>query len=289
MFFRVKKAGKKCFSLIELLIVIGIMGALAALILPSFSDSETAAKDAACDYNQAGTLRYLTMFHSANGVYPSGFHTGLKDGGSEIMENLTTAATYNFGTASAPETLSGGEAASLEKAGIVSLAYDSNGLPKAIVNSEGAVAADVKVPVVKTTGAYWTETINVATGKVDPAGEKVKVRGIPLTDVAALGAKSDYTNGDLTATVAKNFRKETEPDFKIVPLFVAPTVDWDTFYKDGPKPSKISIAMTGKCPWGKADQARYYIAFFKVYSDGTAAKLLATSCPDCGILDGAMF
>lgn len=72
-------------------------------------------------------------------------------------------------------------------------------------------------------------------------------------------------------------------------MYVAPTMTWDKYYVDGPNDSKVSISMPGKCPWGSDGQARYYIAFFKVYEDGTPAKLLCTSCPDCGILEANAF
>ncbi len=277
MFSRMKKVEKKFFSLIELLIVIGIMGALAALILPAFSTTESAAKDTACDYNQAGTLRYLTMFRSANGVYPSGFHTGLQDAGAAIMDNLTPAAENNFGTnGSQIATLSADEVDSLKKAGIVQLAYGVKGAED--------LSATMKVVAVDGT-KNWTEEVDAVTGDIVPAGAALTVRGAKMTDIAALGASATATVED----VAGQFRKANEADFKVVPFFVAPTIDWETYYDGGPNESKISIAMAGKCPWGDDGQARYYITFFKVYADGTPARLLATSCPDCGVLDSDAF
>jgi len=87
----------------------------------------------------------------------------------------------------------------------------------------------------------------------------------------------------------RHFRKNSEPEFKVVPLFAAPSVDWETYYKDGPKSSKVSVAVTSKCPKAEKGQARYYIAFFKVYADGTPAKLLCCGCPDCGITESEAF
>ena len=59
-----KKPVVRFFSLIELLIVVAIIGALVALVLPHMESNEQEAKDTACDYNSYGTLRYLTMFRS---------------------------------------------------------------------------------------------------------------------------------------------------------------------------------------------------------------------------------
>lgn len=301
MFFNAKKTGRKCFSLIELLIVIGIMGALAALILPHFSDSESSAKDAVCDYNQAGTLRYLNMFKAANGVYPSGFHTGLAEDGS-VLDNLTVAATHNFTNASTLHNLTETEIKSLTNAGIVKLAYDKTGLASNLSageENEGTVTGASVVRTVNTGSPYWTEEMT-ADGTVNATGAALTFRGASLSDIAALGAATTYDSATFTNTTipvgaAGNFRSSSEPSFVIVPMFVAPTVDWDHYYTDGENDSKISIALAGKCPWGDAGTARYYITFFKVYTaakangDIPAAKLLATSCPDCGILEGDMF
>jgi uncharacterized OB-fold protein len=39
----------------------------------------------------------------------------------------------------------------------------------------------------------------------------------------------------------------------------------------------------------EAGSFRYYMCFFKVYADGTAAKLIGTACPECGVLDADDF
>lgn len=289
---------RKNFSLIELLIVIGIMGALAALILPAFSDSETAAKDTACDYNQAGTLRYLTMFHSANGVYPTGFHTGgsTDTWGAGTAQNpveLTVCAKHNFENASDDlvlEVAVNGEscADSLINAGIVTLAYgQGDEADYAELSKETITVKSVKA-CGATERTSWTEELDPLTGEVNPAGAPLTFRGVSLGHVAQIGQldKDGLANHNGSCL---QFRKTGESTFKIVPLYVAPTIDWTTYYVDGPNDSKVSVAMTSKCPWGEDGVSRYYIAFFKVYEDGTPAKLLCTSCPDCGILEGNAF
>lgn len=287
---------RKNFSLIELLIVIGIMGALAALILPAFSDSETAAKDTACDYNQAGTLRYLNMFYSVNGVYPSGFHTGGSTSGWAAANNdndvvLTTCAKHNFENASDDLALTQGADSyekSLVDAGIVELAFGQGNSAGYAKVSDG----NVTVKSVKGETTSWTEELDPLTGEVNPNGAPLTFRGVSLGHIAEIGQMEEGTLAThLTGAAGdcRQFRKAGEGKFKIVPLYVAPTIDWTTYYVDGPNDSKVSVAMTSKCPWGEDGVARYYIAFFKVYEDGTPAKLLCTSCPDCGVLEGNAF
>lgn len=294
MFFK-KKMMKRNFSLIELLIVIGIMGALTALILPAFQDSESAAKDTACDYNQAGTLRYLQMFRSANGVYPTGFHTGGDDAGWTItgankVVKLTTCSTHNFENASTTTALTPEMINSLKAAGIVSLAYGTE-VAKAITGA-GAEAISVKSVTASADKdtATWTEELDPLTGEVVSTGAPLTFRGVNIGWIAAAGAATDTT---ALTDEQLLFRTTDEDTFAVVPLYVAPTIDWEHYYKDGPNDSKVSISMTGKCPWGAGSgAANYYIAFFKVYTEPgteTAAKLLCTSCPDCGILEADAF
>lgn len=303
------KFSKRNFSLIELLIVIAIMGALAALILPSFSDSESASKDTVCDYNQAGTLRYLNMFKAANGVYPTGYHTGALDADAySIMTSdnetysadtdnsaLTACATYNFDLASGTASAQDYEE-SLVGAGIVSLAYGQN-VASVFAGNTGE---DISFFTVNGSGGTtWTEEVDAVTGEVSSTGAPLTVRGFSLTDIAEYGISGSISTVDTDMTYTADQLEAfcggaDEPAYVVAPFFVSPTIDWSTYYVDGPNDSKISISMAGKCPWGEGGTARYYIAFFKVYEtdeDGEAepAVLLATSCPDCGILEADTF
>ncbi len=289
-----KKLTGKHFSLIELLIVIGIMGALAALILPQFSNAESNAKDTACDYNNAGTLRYVTMFNAANGVYPSGFHAGTDaaagtldtatDGSVYKSMAVVTAANMNTNTTALTIASGSGYGLSLQNAGIAQLACGTK------------AAEDVgTVTGVRAVSADWSDSMNadgsyksVATG-----GKALAIKGVDLSVWAAAGNAVVEDEADYAALSddEKRCRKVGEPSFKIVPLFAAPTVDWEKAcpYESAAQDSKVSIAMEGKCPWLDAGQFRYYMCFFKVYSDGQAAKLIATACPECGILDSENF
>lgn len=291
MFYKTKQTVRKSFSLIELLIVIAIMGALAALILPAFSDSETQAKDTACDYNNAGTLRYVTMFKAANGVYPSGFHAGTDSAagavatGGDVIDAMATVTAGNMEGATGALTIAaddGSYGQSLQEAGISQLAYG-----KKAAEDVGTVTA------VRAISGDWSDSMNAdGTHKtVANGGEALTLKGVKLADWVAAGEAADATAYDALTDDQKRCRKSDEPGFKIVPLFASSTIDWEEAYpyNSAKRSSKVSVAMEGKCPWLDAGSFRYYICFFKVYENGTAAKLIATACPECGILDADDF
>ncbi|QSH41208.1 type II secretion system protein [Lentisphaerota bacterium ZTH] len=258
--FKTKKFARKNFSLIELLIVVAIMGALTALILPQFQSAEEDAKDTACDYNNAGTLRYVSMFKAANGFYPTGFHAGYGDAGATLSADESLDCTReNMGDS---QVLTDKQVESLKAAGIKSVAFGHN-LAAAIDNT-------TKVCQIAA-GDKWFEdvTTDPATGAVTGKGttEEMLIRGKSVGSYADAGSI-------------------------VVPLFAAPTVDWEKYYPDGAvvgKDSKVSVSLVGKCPWPDDGKLRYYICFFKVNNDGSAAKLIGTACPECGSLEAGAF
>lgn len=282
---------RNLFSLIELLIVIGIMGALAALILPHFSSAESASKDTICDYNNAGTLRYVNMFRSANGVYPSGFHIGANTAAADVVDEENDTAVgkmalptrkniVNHTTTQAISATDNSYGMSLMAAGIAQLAYGTH------------AAADVgTVTAVRVINGDWSDTLGVDGTWKDATeaggGTALTLKGVKLSDWVAAGNATEA----ITDENQKLCRKSGESQFKIVPLFAASTVDWENAYpfESASQASKVSIALEGKCPWVEAGMFRFYICFFKVYADGTAAKLIATACPECGILDSDSF
>lgn len=266
MFSKIKRSN---FSLIELLIVIGIMGILTALILPQFSAVESDSKDTGCDYNNAGTLRYVTMFKSANGKYPTGFHTGLKDAsGTEyttsdsaidptytnVADNSSPAALANAGTGS------GEYLDSLLNAGIVSLAYGSE-MAQPLVGTGAA-----SIAVIDISGNWYEDA-------PDGTDDVLMFKGSTF---------KQWIDGDGPDGTAG----------KLIALYAAPTMDWDAYYdEDGNEidESKIGVALPGKCPCPEDGKLRYYMCFFKVYPDGSAAKLIGTACPECGTLNSSAF
>lgn len=266
-----KKVKRTFFSLIELLIVIGIMGALTALILPQFNNAEDSAKDGGCDYNNAGTLRYISMFRATNGVYPTGFHTGLNAAGDDTVTELEGGCDANgdddtddtamaaatdenimLSTATTLEALGAGSLASLQNAGIITAAYG---------NADAVTLTDTSV-VAKITSSATTEW--------QDGGETLKIKGKALSTFV-------------------------DADYDVIPLFVASTINWDTAFTGGSEngaqqDSPVQIALEGKCPWLGDGGFRYYICFFKVDKTGAkAAELIGTACPECGSLAATNF
>ena len=288
MFLGKSKVRRSNFSLIELLIVIAIMGTLAFLIIPAFSDSESQAKDTVCDYNNAGTLRYVTMFHAANSVYPSGMHTGADtatatldtatDG--SVGKSMAAITAYNFGTQSTPVAIADYQE-SLKAAGIVHLAYGKNPAED-LTDTTKAPTHIFAVDATKD----WTEDVDAEGNPVTSGATPLTLKGIALSKWAEAGSAYNATDDE-----HRRIRKTNEDDFAVVPLFAASTMDWeDAYLPGGPQTSKVSVAMEGKCPWIDAGGFRYYICFFKVYKNSDKpAKLLGTACPECGVLDADSF
>lgn len=78
---KISKVKNKGFTLVELLVVIGIIGILAAMILPKFTGYiEKAIMKEAVSYARTVNL-YLTSYYVENGEYPSN-----KTGGDIIRE-----------------------------------------------------------------------------------------------------------------------------------------------------------------------------------------------------------
>lgn len=324
------RRAKKAFSLIELMIVIVIIGALTAIILPQFDVSEAEAKDTGCDASNYGTLSQLTKFRSLNGAYPARMHTGYEaDGGASTdalmgtstdsvfakipsftalnMANgggdSTTARSTSFNVNS-EDYLDFGD--SLREAGIISLAC--GGFPIDAANSEsvayvafngiaGNTSMTTKAVVyLSAITSNWFEawavnddgTANDA--ELDTASTPITINGIPLPYYMFEDPRTAYAAG---TTLPDTFTSTAmvggdSGDGIVVPLFLAPTTDWDHWYdaNGGENDSKIQVAQVGQCPWLEGGaEFRYYIGIFKLYADGSKAKLLGTMCPEGGSLN----
>ncbi|MGE5559289.1 MAG: prepilin-type N-terminal cleavage/methylation domain-containing protein [Bacillota bacterium] len=91
------RKGQAGFTLVELLVVILVIGILAALLLPQFSKARDQANDVKCASNVRNLLTGCESYYATNNQYPAGPLTG---------DALATAVGYNvnmgicpFGTA----------------------------------------------------------------------------------------------------------------------------------------------------------------------------------------------
>lgn len=103
---------KKGFTLIELMIVIGVIGLLTSIVMPRFTGSTDAAKAAQVHGNLHNIQEAIDMFNVAEGEYPKyGEDIGAGNGGNTFSE--TFEKYYSKGRM--PETPAGGRDISPER------------------------------------------------------------------------------------------------------------------------------------------------------------------------------
>ncbi|MFW5922862.1 MAG: type II secretion system protein [Planctomycetota bacterium] len=265
-----QRSARRAFTLIELLIVIGLLGALTTLILPSLSADREEAMGDVCDYNQSGTVRTLKQYETMTGGYPADMHTGLQDTGSdaEAMEGLPAAQEEHMidDISDTRLALSSDQADSLEAAGITSVTSGTG------LNSDD-VAADINVAQACDSGG--TNPWN------DDADEEMSFDGIDISNWAT-GSEGPSWNQEGGAG-------------PVVCLWIAPTVNWSPGEVDNKDWSKgayeLEIDLEGQCPIpaeaasGDEVSFSYYMAYFKVFDNGDPARMIGTTCPECGIMN----
>jgi type II secretion system protein G len=87
----------KGLTLIELLIVVIILGALAAIAIPRISTSATTAKRNACDTNVDTLNTAIEMYKMDNGDYPTGLTDVTQDPNARYF-STTDVPVCPFGT-----------------------------------------------------------------------------------------------------------------------------------------------------------------------------------------------
>ena len=246
------------FTLIELLIVIGLLGALAAIVLPKLAADRGSALTNVDEYNEGGTLRTLSMYNQLTGEYPSALHTGLTDVEASALATDTdgdgirdTDGTYTMsgmpeGMSKVTTKITGAisglttmEATSLEAAGIELLAY-SDGL------TTTNTAADI---------AVLKPSANYASWKYGPSKVATTFDGVALKDI--MDPDGDGTD-----------------EYSIVDLFITPTADWtpsndgNSDWGEGHVTLGMDLPAQSALPTATVDGSdvtfAYYGAWFKV-------------------------
>lgn len=79
---------KRGFTLMELLVVLGILALLATILIPKLSTLEERSRSAVQAYSTADVARQLEIFNALNRKYPDGFDTLLDTTGNTLYSKL---------------------------------------------------------------------------------------------------------------------------------------------------------------------------------------------------------
>lgn len=94
--------GQAGFTLIELLIVVGILGILAAILIPNFIRARASSQLAACQLDLRNIAASLELYYGENQVYPpqASWETDLESGGfiRSVPVSPIDGAAYGYDT-----------------------------------------------------------------------------------------------------------------------------------------------------------------------------------------------
>ncbi|MDR1491405.1 MAG: prepilin-type N-terminal cleavage/methylation domain-containing protein [Planctomycetaceae bacterium] len=244
---------RKAFTLIELLIVIGILAALAAAALPMLSVNREEALSGINQYNKGAILKTLKEYQTLTGKLPEGLHTGLQDDGTTttLMPGITGQVLKNFTASGAngSRTLSTIEATALRSLGLG----------------------------------------HVATGEGDKEGEDYhEVLGYahPNENLPFLVVNEQWQTGSgapLTFNGHNVESLEKEGYTKVIALYVTPTVNWEVSDATGNNAAwtksvkEFGLDFAGKNPLVADDTFAYYIVYIGVGETVYAATTTLTN------------
>jgi prepilin-type N-terminal cleavage/methylation domain-containing protein len=228
----IKKSG---FTLIELLVVIGLLAALAAILLPTLMGTREDALEGICSYNQAGTLRTLRQYEVMTGQLPNGMHTGLDDTAGDATMKLPPAFRANLARGTYLTTLDTDDVEALDNIGIDKVAY-----------GKGVSANPL---------GYQT----VAATTLNFIGVQDNWKADGDTNAA------DFSFNGKTIPVLKS-----EGYSKIIALFVTPTTNWEASGTGWVKGFGVKMDIPGVCPIpnDEATEFAYYVAYVGLKTSG---------------------
>ena len=90
------KRMKKAFTLIEILIVVVLLGILAAIVIPQFSDASDEAKIAAQDSDMHTLRGQVQLYRAKEGGYPATLGALSPNYLETIPTNPVTDAAYGY-------------------------------------------------------------------------------------------------------------------------------------------------------------------------------------------------
>lgn len=268
---RQKKGALRHFTLIELIAVIAILGALTMLILPKFMNTENDAKMAVSQFNASGLMRFLEGYQASTGEFPQSMHTGLDQKGTDFVKTIDAngaeTSTYamprplitNMQNATAvleadgekDDAFGGGKMPqkfreSLAKAGVKTTFYGFEG----ISGDWGPYSiTDAKYPVRYISKDWY-----------DANGDTIMIRGKGIGEWATYnGAVSDYS--------------------RFVVLFFTETSLMNA--KDNEKNnSRLGLAAAPVSPLVTKGQFGYYAVVFYAFNSGKAAYIYTIISPE---------
>ncbi len=88
------KSGQKGFTIVELLIVVVVIGILAAIVTVAYTGIQSRARDSAVQSELKGFGKAVEVYHALNGAYPTGSQLA-SEGGVKVNKAMYLAGNSN--------------------------------------------------------------------------------------------------------------------------------------------------------------------------------------------------